>query len=95
MIRGRVIGNVWATKKAPSLSGWRLKLVAVEGPEGPTSSGRVVVAIDTLDAASGDAVMVSFGSGARNVLAPGATENRDLICDCAISQIIDGSTHEG
>jgi ethanolamine utilization protein EutN len=94
VIRGRVLGEVWATKKAPSLTGYRLKLVAVDGAEGPAESGRVVVAFDVLDARRGDAVMVSFGSGARNVLRPGAAENRDLICDCAISQIVDGTTSE-
>lgn len=94
MIRGTVIGEVWATKKVPSLGArkWRLKLVTVDGASGPTPSGRVVVAVDTLDASTGQAVMVSFGSGARNVLRPGAGENRDLPCDCAISQVIDGET---
>lgn len=83
MIRGRVIGEVWATRKAPGLTGRRLLLVGVEGQD------RAVVAIDTLDAREGDAVMVSVGSGARNVLKPGP-DNRDLLCDCAISLIVDG-----
>lgn len=94
MIRGRVIGEVWATKKAPSLSNQRLKLVVVHGTSGVVESGRVVVATDTLDASLGQAVMVSFGSGARNVLRPGAGENRDLLCDCAISQVIDGESSQ-
>ncbi len=92
MIRGTVIGEVWATKKSPSLGGRRLKLVAVDGASGRGASGRVVVAVDTLDASTGQAVMVSFGSGARNVLRPGAKENRDLLCDCSISQVIDGES---
>ena len=92
MIRGTVIGEVWATKKVPFLEAqrWKLKLVAVDGATGHGQSGRVVVAVDTLDASVGQAVMVSFGSGARNVLRPGSAENRDLPCDCAISQVIDG-----
>ena len=89
MIKGRVIGEVWATKKAPSLAHHRLKLVEVLDVDGPTPSGRVVVAVDTLDAPSGGLVMVSFGSGARNVLHPGAGDNRHVLCDCAISQVID------
>jgi microcompartment protein CcmK/EutM len=94
VIRGTVIGEVWATKKVPSLEArkWKLKLVAVDGASGHAASGRVVVAVDVLDAPTGQAVMVSFGSGARNVLRPGAGENRDLPCDCAISQVIDGET---
>lgn len=83
MIRGRVIGEVWATRKAPGLSGRRLLLVGVEGQD------RALVAIDTLDAREGEAVMVSLGSGARNVLKPGP-DNREILCDCAISLIVDG-----
>ena len=83
MIHGRVIGEVWATRKAAGLSGRRLLLVGVDGQD------RALVAIDTLDAREGDAVMVSVGSGARNVLEPGP-DNRALLCDAAISLIIDG-----
>ena len=83
MIRGRVLGEVWATRKAPGLAGRRLVIVAVDGAD------RVMVAIDTLDAREGDAVTVSVGSGARNVLAPGP-DNRDVLCDAAVSLIVDG-----
>jgi microcompartment protein CcmK/EutM len=83
MIRGRVIGEVWATRKAPGLAGRRLLLVGVDGED------RALVAIDTLDAREGDAVLVSVGSGARNVLWPGP-DNRDLLCDAAVSLIVDG-----
>ena len=83
MIRGRVVGEVWATRKAPGLAGRRLLLVGVEGED------RALVAIDTLDAREGEAVMVSVGSGARNVLEPGP-DNRALLCDAAVSLIIDG-----
>lgn len=83
MIRGRVVGEVWATRKAPGLDGRRLLVVAVERED------RALIAIDTLDAREGDAVMVSVGSGARNVLQPGP-DNRALLCDAAISLIIDG-----
>jgi len=83
VIRGRVVGEVWATRKAPGLAGRRLLLVGVEGED------RALVAIDTLDAREGEAVMVSVGSGARNVLEPGP-DNRALLCDAAVSLIIDG-----
>ena len=89
MIKGVVIGEVWATKKAVGIKGRRLKLVAELTREGFTPSGRVVVAVDTLDADIGNKVMVSFGSGARNVIEPGSDENYHILCDCAISQIID------
>ena len=83
MIRGRVIGEVWATRKAPGLVGRRMLIVGVEGAD------RAMVAIDTLDAREGEAVMVSVGSGARNVLEPGP-DNRGVLCDAAVSLIVDG-----
>jgi len=83
MIRGRVVGEVWATRKAPGLTGRRLLIVGVDGQD------RAMVAIDTLDAREGEAVMVSVGSGARNVQVPGP-DNRALLCDAAISLIVDG-----
>ncbi len=94
MIKGRVIGEVWATKQVPSLGQYPLKLVKVRALEGATESQRVVVAMDRLGAPTGGDVMVSFGSGARNVLEPGATENRHVLCDCAISQVIDAELPE-
>ena len=85
MIAGRVIGEVWATKKASGLVGQRLLLVAVDGQD------RVLVAIDTLDAKAGQSVLVALGSGARNVLHAGP-ENRALLCDAAVALIVDGQS---
>ena len=85
MIQGQVIGEVWATKKVEHLEGAKLLLVAQRDSSG-AFNGRVIVARDVLDAKVGDEVVVSFGSGARNVLKPGS---RDVLVDAAISQIID------
>ena len=87
MIRGRVLGTVWATRKAAGLDGRKLVLVAVAGED------QVLVAIDTLDAADGQEVLVALGSGARNVLAPGP-DNRALLCDAAIALLVDGGGAE-
>jgi microcompartment protein CcmK/EutM len=89
VIRGTIIGNVWATRQAAGLAGRKLVLVAERDAAGK-ASGRVVVAIDTLDARSGQDVTVAFGSGARNVLRPGP-ENRDLLCDAAVAAIVEGA----
>ena len=89
MIRGTVVGQVWATRKARGLDGQKLLLVAARDAEG-RASGRLVVAVDVLDARAGDDVTVAFGSGARNVLRPGA-ENRDLLCDAAVAAIVEGA----
>lgn len=89
MMRGTVIGQVWAARHAPGLDGQRLLVVAARDAAGrPT--GRLVVATDVLDARGGEDVTVAFGSGARNVLRPGPN-NRDLCCDAAIAAIVEGA----
>ena len=60
MIRGMVVGQVWATRKARGLDGRKLLVVAAHAADGrPT--GRLVVAVDVLDAGVGDDVTVAFG----------------------------------
>jgi len=88
MMRGKVIGQLWGARHVPGLDGQTLLLVAALDATGrPT--GRLVVATDVLDARGGEDVTVAFGSGARNVLKPGP-DNRDVLCDAAVSLIIDG-----
>jgi microcompartment protein CcmK/EutM len=91
MIRGKVIGEVWATRRAPRLAARKLLLIAEHdvSAEGVRTTGRVVVAVDELDARLGDLVIVSFGSGARNAVVPGS---RDVLVDAAVVQVIDGTT---
>jgi ethanolamine utilization protein EutN len=89
MIRGTVVGQVWATRKARGLEGRKLLVVAARDADGATT-GRLVVAVDVLDAGMGEDVTVAFGSGARNVLRPGP-ENRDLLCDAAVAAIVEGA----
>lgn len=80
MIRGRVLGEVWASRKAAGLDGCKLVLVA--------AGDDVLVAHDTLDARAGQDVLVALGSGARNVVAPG-TDNRGVLCDAAIAMLVE------
>lgn len=87
MNRGVVVGEVWATRQCRSLVG--RKLVLVDVWRGGESTGEIVVAMDPLDAGEGDRVLVTYGSGARNLLAPGP-DNRHVVCDAAVAQIIDG-----
>lgn len=84
MIRGTVVGQVWATHKAPGLNGQKLLLVA-------QPDGQVWVASDVVDAGVGDQVLVSRGSGARNALCPGP-DNRQVLCDAAVSLVIEGQS---
>ena len=83
MIRGRVLGEVWATRKAAGLAGRKLVLVSVDGED------RAIVAIDTLSARRGQEVLVALGSGARKVL-DGGIGDAALLCDAAIALLVDG-----
>lgn len=91
MNRGVVIGEVWATRKAPRLAQRKMLLVALTGHDGMQErfTGRVVVATDCLDAGVGDCVVVAFGSGARNAVSPGS---RDVLVDAAVVQVIEGES---
>ncbi|MDR1676956.1 MAG: EutN/CcmL family microcompartment protein [Deltaproteobacteria bacterium] len=64
MIIGKVMGNVWATKKDPKLEG--LKLLVVKTTAGGNSE--TIVAVDMIGAGIGEDVLVSKGSVARNAL---------------------------
>ena len=113
MMLGRVIGEVWATKKHERLGGRKLLLVAQLGGEagigsgigsgnvhgegelrcdggegdGLATTGKVIVALDTIGAQTGHVVTVSWGSGARAVIK--APDNRWVLADAAVSRIVD------
>ncbi|MBI5507163.1 MAG: EutN/CcmL family microcompartment protein [Deltaproteobacteria bacterium] len=91
MNRGVVVGEVWASRKCPSLEGKKLSLVVLANVAAPADE--VVVAIDVLDARVGDEVLLTYGSGARNVLQPGP-DNREMLVDAAICERIDGRSEE-
>ena len=117
MMLGRVIGEVWATKKHERLGGRKLLLVAqlrgeagigngianvhgegelrLDGGEGEAlaTTGKVIVALDTIGAQTGHIVTVSWGSGARAVVK--APDNRWVLADAAISRIVDAVSFEG
>lgn len=60
MIVGKVIGNVWATRKVENLNG--LKFMVVE-----LDSNKKIVACDGIGAGIGDKVLVTQGSSARKI----------------------------
>jgi len=67
MFLGRVIGEVWATRKVADLEGKRLLVVHPEDPRGDPRLRKVtpVVAADPLGADLGERVVVAFGKAAR------------------------------
>lgn len=67
MFLGRVIGEVWASRKMADLEGKRLLVVEpvddTDGPEAPKVTP--VIAADPLGADPGELVVVAFGKAAR------------------------------
>src|SRR5215510_13554599 len=87
MFVGRVIGEVWTTRKVETLEGFRLLLVdplEVETRPGPARVG-LVVAADNVGAGVGERVVVAFGRAARVALERG----QDIAVEAAVVGIVD------
>lgn len=69
MILGRVVGELWATRKHPGLAGAKLLVVQPHLWYGPPFEVAHIVAIDTLGAGEGEDVIVCLGEPARQWLA--------------------------
>jgi ethanolamine utilization protein EutN len=65
VILGRVVGEVWATRKDPRLERSKLLLVLPDGFYEPAFPTRHLVATDEVDAGVGDRVIVCLGRPAR------------------------------
>ncbi len=80
---GRVIGSVWATKKDEKLNG--KKLLLVQQTDADHKPGKkLIVAVDTVGAGTGDQVLMVLGGSARHALSESGTP-----VDAAIIAIID------
>lgn len=62
---GKVINNVWATRKDPDLTG--IKLMIVEIMEHNKKANSIIVAADLIGAGIGEKVLVTEGSSARQM----------------------------
>ena len=85
----RVVGTTVATIKDEKLVGRKLMIVR-EADERGTPVGKPYVAIDTVDAGTGDLVLVAAGSSARQT-----TITKDRPVDAVIMAIIDTLEVEG
>ena len=65
MITAKLIDNVWATRKAESLNGYKLMLAEVIGGN---SAGERMIVVDIISAGIGDRAIVCQGSSARRML---------------------------
>jgi microcompartment protein CcmK/EutM len=93
MFLGRVIGEVWASRKLKDLEGKRLLVIEqvddTDGPAAPKVSP--VIAADPLGADVGELVVVAFGKAAR--VAFGG--DGDFAYEAAIVGIVDGGQAPG
>ncbi|MBV0929584.1 EutN/CcmL family microcompartment protein [Lentilactobacillus sp. IMAU92037] len=68
MVTGKVVGNLWSTKKVESLSGSRFMLVDVADKQvGVDWQTRRIVARDEVGAGYGEQVLIVEGPGARMI----------------------------
>ncbi|QUH19591.1 EutN/CcmL family microcompartment protein [Alkaliphilus sp. B6464] len=81
MLTGRLIDNIWATRKADSLNGLKFMLAEVIGG---SNMGQRLIVIDNIGAGIGDRVIICTGSAARRMLC-----NDDIPVDAAVIGIID------
>jgi microcompartment protein CcmK/EutM len=82
MLLGRVVGRLWAARRAPSLGGRKLLLVrpeSVSSLSGAAGPRRLIVAVDGLDAGPGDRVIVAHGSRVRDITVGADVADKDVI----------------
>lgn len=85
MITAKLIDNIWATRKAESLNGFKLMLAEVIG--GKDAGSRLVV-VDIISAGIGDRVIITTGSSARRML-----KDDSIPIDAVVVGIIDEDCH--
>lgn len=84
MLIGTVVGNVWATRKDPTLVGLRFLVIRPFTTDG-RESAETLVAVDPLGAGIGERVLVVFGRAARHCIG----RSHDIGFQVAVSAIID------
>jgi ethanolamine utilization protein EutN len=95
VILGRVVGQVWATRRDGRLVGAKLLVVRPHGVYEPALPTGHLVAVDDMHAGVGDDVVVALGRPARlaaarklGAAAGGATDD-DFPVDAAILGVVD------
>ena len=83
MIYARVVGTIWATRKDPLIEGLPPMVVDRIDLDGKPL-GNPLIAVDTVSAGVGEAVLVAQGSSARQTA---ATDNKPV--DAVVMAIVD------
>lgn len=89
MLIAKVVGSAVATIKDEKLQGTKL-LVVREANVAGEPTGKPLVAIDTVDAGTGDLVLIAGGSSARQT-----TITKDRPVDAVIMAILDSLEVDG
>jgi len=90
MLLGTVVGQVWATRKEPTLQGLRL-LVIQPWLRGNAGTAETLVAVDPIGADVGERVLVVFGRAARHAIGKG----QDIGFQTAVVGVVDGAALTG
>lgn len=80
---GKVVGNVWATRKDEKLNGQKFLIVKILISKDKEKEG-LFVAVDNVGAGIGDTVLITKGGAARQSIG-----NREVPIDAAIVGIVD------
>ena len=83
MLLGRVVGTLVATRKEPSMEGFKflvLRQIDINGKD----QGGYVVAVDSVGAGVEEVVLYATGSAARQTMA-----TKDRPCDAVVMAIVD------
>jgi ethanolamine utilization protein EutN len=89
MLLGTVVGQVWATRKEPTLQGLRL-LVIQPYVRGGAGTAETLVAVDPIGVDVGERVLVVFGRAARHAIGRG----HDIGFQSAIVGVVDAAELE-
>ncbi len=81
---GKVIGNIWATRKEPRLAGYKLLVVLPVDVLSEDTKLVPIVAADTIGAGVGEMVIYVSGSSARS-----AVGDMNLPIDATVVGIVD------
>ena len=81
---GKVIGNIWATRKEERLEGYKLLLVQPINIIDNSADRVPIVAVDTIGAGVGETVIFVGGSSARS-----AARDKETPVDATIVGIVD------
>lgn len=81
MITAKLIDNIWATRKAEQLKGYKLMLAEVIGGN---RAGQQLVVVDIISAGIGERVIITTGSSARRML-----KDDNIPVDAVVVGIID------